>query len=153
MNLPTRKEHHMHHVSSGKSSRHAESAKTRRFLRIAALSLVVVGGGVSLHLYAIHVSYWWLPLVVVLVLGHAAIIGGIVGMIACLRGEHDASAAHADHEHGGHSHVLRNPRAYDWLARVITLGGERKFRRRTLDLAELQSGDAVLDVGCGTGLC
>jgi ubiquinone/menaquinone biosynthesis C-methylase UbiE len=50
-----------------------------------------------------------------------------------------------------HGHVLHHPRAYDWLARVITFGGEARFRQRTLDLAELHSGDAVLDVGCGTG--
>src|SRR5207247_2407714 len=67
------------------------------------------------------------------------------------RNQDDAAARRAGHEHGDHSHVLRNPRAYDWLARAITLGGERKFRRRTLDLAELHSGDTVLDVGCGTG--
>ncbi len=47
--------------------------------------------------------------------------------------------------------VARNAIIDHWLARVITLGGELKFRQRTLDLAKLQSGDAVLDVGCGTG--
>jgi ubiquinone/menaquinone biosynthesis C-methylase UbiE len=143
----------MHHFSSAKSCCDAHSAKPRRFRRAAAaLVVVAVGAAVSLHLLVIHVSYWWLPLVVVLVLAHAAIIGGIAWLMTRRRHNHqDASASHAGHEHGDHSHVLRNPRAYDWLARAVTLGGEGKFRRRTLDLAELHSGDAVLDVGCGTG--
>jgi ubiquinone/menaquinone biosynthesis C-methylase UbiE len=105
-----------------------------------------------MHLLAIRVACWWLPLVVVLVLAHAVIISGIAWLVTRRRRhEQDTAAGCAEHEHNGHSHVLHHPRAYDWLARVITLGGERKFRRRTLDLAELRSGDAVLDVGCGTG--
>src|SRR5262245_43047178 len=143
----------MHHLSKGKSCCQAEPLKRRRFPRVVAtLGLVALGAGVSLHLLAIRVSYWWLPLVVVLVLAHAAIISWIVWLVTRHRHDQDApSASRAGEEQRGHSHVLRNPRVYDWLARVITLGGEQKFRQRTLDLAELQSGDAVLDVGCGTG--
>jgi ubiquinone/menaquinone biosynthesis C-methylase UbiE len=143
----------MHHLSSGKHCCRTESAKARWFRRTAVtLGAVVLGAGISIHLFAIHVSYWWLPLVVVLVLAHAAIISGIAWLVTRRwRNQHDTAASCVGHEHGGHGHVLHNPRAYDWLARVITLGGERKFRQRTLDLAELRSGDAVLDVGCGTG--
>jgi ubiquinone/menaquinone biosynthesis C-methylase UbiE len=143
----------MRHLSSTNSCCHPEPAKARRLPRVAAaLGLVALGAGISLHLLANHFSYWWLPLVVLLVLAHGAIIIGIAWVVTRhRRNKPGVSAAGADHEHGGHSHTFRNPRAYDWLAQVITLGGERKFRRRTLDLAQLQPGDAVLDVGCGTG--
>lgn len=36
---------------------------------------------------------------------------------------------------------------YDWLAGA----SERPFRRRALDLLALQSGESVLEIGCGTG--
>lgn len=143
----------MHHLLSGKRCSDAESAKHGRFPRIAgALGVFALGVGIAIHLFAIHVSYWWLPLVIVLVLAHAPIITGIAWLMTRRgRDPHDRAASCAGHQHDGHSHVLHHPRAYDWLARVITLGGERKFRQRTLALAELQSGDTVLDVGCGTG--
>jgi ubiquinone/menaquinone biosynthesis C-methylase UbiE len=41
--------------------------------------------------------------------------------------------------------------AYDWLVWALTLGRERSFRQKTLDLARIASGESVLDVGCGTG--
>ena len=33
----------------------------------------------------------------------------------------------------------------------VTLGREQAFRQRIADLARLQPGEIVLDVGCGTG--
>ena len=42
-------------------------------------------------------------------------------------------------------------RYYDLLAGLITLGREREFRDRLVTLAKVAPGDAVLDVGCGTG--
>lgn len=42
-------------------------------------------------------------------------------------------------------------RYYDLLAWMLTLGRERVFRERLVALARLEPGEAVLDVGCGTG--
>ena len=48
--------------------------------------------------------------------------------------------------------VMRSSaRFYDALVWLVTLGRERAFRERLIDLARLASGDSVLDVGCGTG--
>jgi ubiquinone/menaquinone biosynthesis C-methylase UbiE len=41
--------------------------------------------------------------------------------------------------------------AYDPLVWVLTLGRDRAFREKTLDLARLAEGESVLDIGCGTG--
>jgi ubiquinone/menaquinone biosynthesis C-methylase UbiE len=40
---------------------------------------------------------------------------------------------------------------YDWLLRCITFGRGQQLRKRMVDLLPLRVGDAVLDVGCGTG--
>jgi ubiquinone/menaquinone biosynthesis C-methylase UbiE len=42
-------------------------------------------------------------------------------------------------------------RYYDLMVWLLTLGRERAFRERLIDLARLQTGESVLDVGCGTG--
>lgn len=42
-------------------------------------------------------------------------------------------------------------RFYDLLAWLLTFGRERAFRKRLIELAGLEPGEAVLDVGCGTG--
>lgn len=47
--------------------------------------------------------------------------------------------------------MLHSARAYDLVAWVLTLGRERRFREHLVDLARLDAGDSVLDVGCGTG--
>ena len=41
--------------------------------------------------------------------------------------------------------------AYDPLVWFLTLGRDRAFREKTLDLATLAEGESVLDIGCGTG--
>ncbi|NIQ38876.1 MAG: methyltransferase domain-containing protein [Proteobacteria bacterium] len=40
---------------------------------------------------------------------------------------------------------------YDPIVRLFLLGRERAMRRMTLELAQIEPGDKVLDVGCGTG--
>ena len=40
---------------------------------------------------------------------------------------------------------------YDLAVNVTTLGQARRLRKMTVDLARIEPGDSVLDVGCGTG--
>ena len=48
--------------------------------------------------------------------------------------------------------VMRSSaRYYDLMVWLLTLGRERPFRERLVELARLQAGESVLDVGCGTG--
>jgi ubiquinone/menaquinone biosynthesis C-methylase UbiE len=47
--------------------------------------------------------------------------------------------------------ILHAAARYDAQVWLFTLGRERAFRRKILSLAHLEAGEAVLDVGCGTG--
>src|SRR5579864_7321170 len=47
--------------------------------------------------------------------------------------------------------VLHRAGLYDLAVSVMTLGRERAFREKLLDLARLAPAESVLDVGCGTG--
>ncbi len=47
--------------------------------------------------------------------------------------------------------VLHGAGLYDLLAFLLTRGRERQLRERMMQLARLDAGDTVLDVGCGTG--
>lgn len=50
-----------------------------------------------------------------------------------------------------HGLVIDWAARYDLLAWLLTYGRERQLRERFIDLAGLAPGEAVLDVGCGTG--
>jgi ubiquinone/menaquinone biosynthesis C-methylase UbiE len=53
---------------------------------------------------------------------------------------------------GTKGRVMRSTaRYYDLLVWLLTLGRERAFRERLVELARVEPGEAVLDVGCGTG--
>lgn len=64
------------------------------------------------------------------------------------------------HSHSGtHSHAapettggtIHWARFYDLTVKLLATGQDRKLREATITLAALQSGEKVLDVGCGTG--
>ena len=42
-------------------------------------------------------------------------------------------------------------KGYDAAVRLIALGQDKAFRRMTAEMAQIKSGDSVLEVGCGTG--
>jgi ubiquinone/menaquinone biosynthesis C-methylase UbiE len=118
-----------------------------------ALGVVVVlllGAAFAVLLYT-HANWWWYaPLILIgVVLAHVGIVGGI-GFLGTrvIRGRLHGGTNQAQK---GESDLLHNPRLFDWMARLCTLGQEDKLRRWTLDLAGLQPGDAILDVGSGTG--
>lgn len=50
-----------------------------------------------------------------------------------------------------HGLVIDWAARYDLLAWLFTHGRERQLRERLVGLAEVSVGNAVLDVGCGTG--
>ena len=47
--------------------------------------------------------------------------------------------------------LLHRPRLYDLFIELALIGREPSFRRQLLDLAGPRPGEAILDVGCGTG--
>jgi ubiquinone/menaquinone biosynthesis C-methylase UbiE len=53
--------------------------------------------------------------------------------------------------HATTGRVLHGAGLYDFLAFLFTRGRERHLRERLIQLACLDPGDTVLDVGCGTG--
>lgn len=49
------------------------------------------------------------------------------------------------------SHVLHSALAYDVTVWLLLGGRERAFRQRLVQLARVDPGEAVLDIGCGSG--
>jgi ubiquinone/menaquinone biosynthesis C-methylase UbiE len=47
--------------------------------------------------------------------------------------------------------VINRPRFYEIILWLVTKGKEKEFRKLSAELAGLNIGESVLDVGCGTG--
>ena len=98
---------------------------------------LLFGAGVAALVIGIHMVL----VVFAFVLGGASLVGFL------LRSVH----AHPNETPGSDSKLIHWARSYDLLVWVLTLGRDRVFREKTLDLARVALGESVLDIGCGTG--
>jgi ubiquinone/menaquinone biosynthesis C-methylase UbiE len=64
---------------------------------------------------------------------------------------HSRPAATVQHATPTRGHMTGWAPFYDAITWVLFLGGDSRIRGMTADLARLQPGESVLDVGCGTG--
>jgi ubiquinone/menaquinone biosynthesis C-methylase UbiE len=87
---------------------------------------------------------------------HAGALAVIAGVLIW-QSAHGSMAAKAGRPVAGEQKaphvgiILHSAALYDALAWFLTFGRERTFRERMLSFAKLKSGEAVVDVGCGTG--
>ncbi len=129
---------------------HSNPAPNRSLQKKLFLGLTLVIAILTGILYWHGVSWWYAPiaLVVSIVLVHLVIAVGLVGLgVPLIR----LRNRRRKEDHSNQGEVITKPGLYDWLVRIILLGREKKVREGWLELAELKAGDAVLDVGCGTG--
>lgn len=110
-------------------------------LHLPAVALAL-GAFASAGLYAHDIAWWYGPVAV------AAVHAGMAGMAAVVVARMRHVGPHEGTTGGG---LLRHPRLYDAVVTVVTWGRERRLRAAFLDFAGAGPGDAVLDIGCGTG--
>ncbi|MGA7870668.1 MAG: methyltransferase domain-containing protein [Candidatus Binatus sp.] len=117
-------------------------------LSMAAVSALVLGrkwlwfgAGTAAVILALHITLHW----VAVGLGGAALAGYGLRWLHGHPAEDQTAAPRTT------GIVIHWAWRYDLLLWVISLGRERAFRQKQIDLADIKSGESVLDVGCGTG--
>ena len=97
---------------------------------------------------------WWWAIPAIFILKHLvlllAAVFGAEGAIGMWRRDF-SDGLDAEHLHPATSILIREPRKYDFHVRLLSLGFEGRLRRWLVRLGGVRSGDAILDVGCGTG--
>ena len=107
---------------------------------VALVVLLLIAASISLLLHGI--AWWYVPLAAgLLITAHI----GVPLLVIYLAGRQRMGNS------SSRGRILRLPHFYDLLARVVTMGREKQFRRWSLELASLQPGMSLLDLGCGTG--
>lgn len=117
-------------------------------LSMAAVAALILGrkwlwfgAGTAAVILAAHITLHW----VALGLGGAALAG------YGFRWLHEQSAEDKAPAPITTGTVIHWAFRYDLMLWVISLGKERAFRQKQIDLAGMAPGESVLDVGCGTG--
>lgn len=90
---------------------------------------------------ALVVGILMVMMAIAFALGGTSLVGFLLGCIH----------AQPSETPGTKSKVIHWARSYDLLVWVLTLGRDRVFREKTLDLAQVAPGESVLDIGCATG--
>lgn len=137
-------------MSCGACANPVRPRQNRRRITPLLVAAYLAAVGSSLYL---HLGLGWSPWVMapaLFVLAHAAVFGIVALVGARLVRSGDGSARGA-HDHDRREALILSPRLYDRFLRVATLGRENRLRLKVLTLARLKPGDALLDVGCGTG--
>ena len=65
--------------------------------------------------------------------------------------QNNSNQSPADEDSKMKSQMARMVNSYDSYMKKLTLGWENSLREITVNLAQVKSGDCVLEVGCGTG--
>lgn len=112
-------------------------------LVIAALVLL----GTADTLFSVGVSTLMLHIGALVVIAGLLIWQGAHRSMAAATGTSESDQPKTPHV----GILLHSAGMYDTLAWFLTFGRERAFREKMLAFADLKPGEAVLDVGCGTG--
>ena len=124
-------------------------AARRRIGVVIAIKLLMAG--VVLTLLKLGSGYLGAGLGVFL--AHVVVLGAAAAFL--FRGglRNGVLLGSPEHRTGDHSRgiVLHDAARYDFLARILTFGREKRFRDLMLCPARLQAGEDALDVACGTG--
>lgn len=141
----------MHHHNP--SDTHSRSTNNHLLLLVAGIG--ILGGIYLLSSQDLTVTALG---GIVFILAHLAIAGGVLylgrGFVrGAVQRLHGVSPAHS-HTHDNletTGATISWAYLYDILVNLILFGQERKMREVTINLARIQPGERVIDVGCGTG--
>jgi len=93
-------------------------------------------------------KFWKIGKPVIIISATGLLIGGLRRYVKQLHGH---SHAHQTQSAQTEGFTIHWAKWYDPLVNLLALGQAQKIRNMTVELAGIQPGQTVLDVGCGTG--